>query len=218
MNDAVWMAVGLINCFVLVGALAPAAIYLTVSLYIFDVVLAGIRAYIEFDRFHTIRNDYETMMFEEDNKAAQEELKVYRTFLDEHIHYEKQRLYLSVATTSALFLGMCLSLPVVAVSPIIPLIGACFIVATCIITYSIGKNIEAAKPTSTLKEGNPNISLHDTSETSGAFKKSKSVGDLLGKHSIFPPQKPANSGTPLRKNNSSPNFTSEIGSTPVMAQ
>lgn len=186
MNDAVWMTVGLVNCFVLVGALAPAAIYLTVSLYIFDVLLAAVRAHIEINRFHTIRKDYETMMFAEDNHTrAQEELRVYRAFLDEHIHYEKQRLYLSVATTSALFIGMCFALPMLAISPIIPLIGACFVVATCITTYWIGKNIERAKPTSTLKEGNPNIALHNTSDNKDPLKKHKSMGNLLEKNSIF---------------------------------
>ncbi len=91
-NDSIWMTVGLINCFVLTGALAPAAIYLTVFLYIFDVILAGIRAFIEINRFKKLSDDYEQMIVSE-SVFEQSELCEYKSFLDQHIQYEKARLW-----------------------------------------------------------------------------------------------------------------------------
>ena len=144
-NDSIWMTVGLINCFVLTGALAPAAIYLTVFLYIFDIILAGIRAFIEINRFKKLSGDYEQMIVSE-SVFEQSELCEYKSLLDQHIKYEKARLWLSVGTTSALFFGMCFALPVFAINPFIPAFGASFIVLTCLLGFYTAKKIEPMQP------------------------------------------------------------------------
>lgn len=144
-NDSVWMVVGLINCFVLIGALAPAAIYVTVTLYIFDVILSGIRATTELYRLHALSESYQTLLLDSEEHEPCELLQ-FKPYIDQQIAYEKARMWLSVGSTSALFFGMCFSLPVLALSPIIPVMGACFIVATCLVTHYLSGCIEAIKP------------------------------------------------------------------------
>ena len=46
-NDTAWFVSGVLSCFVLVGSLAPTGWYLTVAVFLFDVILASIRAVIE---------------------------------------------------------------------------------------------------------------------------------------------------------------------------
>ncbi len=54
LNDAVWCVVGLTTCFILVGALAPFAMYLIVALYTFDVINIVAKAYIENRRYNKL--------------------------------------------------------------------------------------------------------------------------------------------------------------------
>ena len=76
----------------------------------------------------------------------QSELCEYKSLLDQHIKYEKARLWLSVGTTSALFFGMCFALPVFAINPFIPAFGASFIVLTCLLGFYTAKKIEPMQP------------------------------------------------------------------------
>ena len=149
-NDSVWLLVGLVNCFVLTGALAPAAIYLTVSLYIFDILLAGIRAYVEFSRLNRLSADYKNLLSQHCSEKKPDELREFSVYIEQQIAYERAKIWLSLGTTSALFFGMCFALPMVAISPLIPLFGASFIVVTCVLNYYLAGKIEAMKPKAAL--------------------------------------------------------------------
>jgi len=162
-NDSVWLAVGLINCFFLIGVLAPWAMYLTVALYAFDVTLAGIRAHVEFRKLRKLRHKLvnllsaNTRSSNPSNPANQiekqilaEQLHAYVDELDKHILYESLRMGLSLGTTIGLFVGMLFAMPALAGNPMVPLIGASFIVLFCICTLVAGKYIEKLKPAESL--------------------------------------------------------------------
>ncbi|WP_367607031.1 hypothetical protein [Legionella sp. W05-934-2] len=142
-NDSVWLLVGLINCFVLVGSLAPWSMYLTVALYAFDIALAGIRAYIELSRLNQLKQ--QLIDLAKDTPHSQQ-LKAYLEELDNNIAHERRRLGLSLVTTTGLFIGMLFALPAFAGTPVIPLTGAVFIVLFCISTFAWGKYIDKHKP------------------------------------------------------------------------
>src|SRR5690606_30350628 len=55
-NDLAWMVVVFINCFILTGVvLGPFAIYLSIALFAFDVILSSIRAYVELKRLSEVK-------------------------------------------------------------------------------------------------------------------------------------------------------------------
>ncbi|STX39725.1 Uncharacterised protein [Legionella feeleii] len=60
-NDSLWMTSGLLNCFVLTGPLAPLGIYVTLSLFLFDVLWARLRARIEHNRLIGQQQIYDNM-------------------------------------------------------------------------------------------------------------------------------------------------------------
>ncbi|MBA2711173.1 MAG: hypothetical protein H0U57_11350 [Tatlockia sp.] len=145
-NDAVWFVGGLLGCFLLVGGLSAAGMYLTIGLFFFDVVLASIRAYIELNRLDRLRVEYKEIALTVSNDQSDfEEIASYQTHLEQWHLYEQKRLGLSIASTIALFLGMLFAIPAFT-NPIIPLIGACLIVTITLLTYLIGKWVDSQKP------------------------------------------------------------------------
>ncbi|MCC5791386.1 MAG: hypothetical protein JJT82_02080 [Legionellaceae bacterium] len=145
-NDSLWLGVGLLNCFLLTGSLAPAAFYLTLLLYTFDIALAGIRAFIEYQRFTEVSQSYLKMMQQSKDDDDATELRVYQGYCSSQERYEKARLWLNIGTCLALFIGMTFSIPAFSISPVLPFLGALFIVATCIISFYLGQKIEQLKP------------------------------------------------------------------------
>ncbi len=140
-NDLVWAAVGLVNCFILVGHLTPAAAYLTVVLYSYDVMLALIRSYVERKAFKA----YETML-QDDDSLAEPIKKEMLLKLKEKYQYERRRLGISIATTAGLFAAMGLTIPAfAAITPIIPLVGVSLVLAICMISYGLGNYFEKYK-------------------------------------------------------------------------
>lgn len=142
-NDGVWLTVGLINCFVLVGALATWSMYLTITLYAFDVALAAIRSNIELNRLHELKAQLIDLSIDSPHS---DQLREYLDELNRNIHYESQRLGLSFATTIGLFVGMLFAIPAFSSIPAIPLLGACYIVTLCIGTFAVGNYIKKTNP------------------------------------------------------------------------
>lgn len=135
-NDAVWCVAGLLNCFVLLGALAPMSIYLTFALQTFDVLFAGLRAYVELNRLEKLQAAYQTLPESAD----------YLKHLQTCIAYQTKRLYLGVINTSLMLCSVSLALPMLAFSPIIPFIGAALAVLATIIIYNATQWVELQKP------------------------------------------------------------------------
>ncbi|STY31519.1 Uncharacterised protein [Legionella wadsworthii] len=146
-NDIVWVTSGLINTFYLTGALAPVAFYVSLAVFAFDVLLAITRAYIELSRIYELRAQYESMKANspQEEKQIREHIKA----LDKQIAFEQFRLGSHVATTSFILLGMCMALPIFAVNPIIPFIGAVILVMVCFANFQITEEIARRRPQDT---------------------------------------------------------------------
>ena len=146
-NDIAWMVLGVLNCFVLTGALAPIGFYGSALLLAYDVVLASLRVYIEVGRLYALEEQYQKML--DDPKLSDKEKDQARGYLDhlqKLINYEKNRLYIQVINTVVLLLAFTLAFPVFAFNPIIPLVGAIVAVLMTIACYQAGKWVDKQKP------------------------------------------------------------------------
>ncbi len=149
-NDIAWVSAGLINCFYLTGALAPFGMYVSLAIFAFDVIMAMTRAYIELSRLNELRSQYAAMLNEpcsvKEKKQIQEQLKT----IDNQIAFERFRLGSHVTTTTLIFLAMCCALPMFAMNPIIPLIGAICLVTICFINFALTEMLNARRPVDTI--------------------------------------------------------------------
>ena len=134
-NDVVTISVGLVNCFILTGA---ANLYLGISLLAFDVVLASWRAHYELSRLEEIKKSYEEMGIEVDPN--------FLLYLNKRIEYEHIRHKIAVANTILLLFSTSLTLPILAYSIVIPIIGAALAVLTTIANMLAVQHIEQYKP------------------------------------------------------------------------
>lgn len=120
-NDAVWISVGLTICFLLVGSLAPIAVYLTLAAFIYDVGLAILNVSIELYRLHRLKSQYIQM-------GNTPEIQSHLKHLDERMSFEASRVGVHLLSTIVIVCASTLALPVFAGMPIIPLIGAILMV------------------------------------------------------------------------------------------
>ncbi|KTD42970.1 hypothetical protein [Legionella parisiensis] len=149
-NDIVWVGSGLINTFYLTGALAPFAFYVSLAVFAFDVIWAMTRAYIELSRMYELRTQYSEMLDKPHTLKEERQIKEHLKAIDKQIALEKFRLGSHVATTVFIFLGMCMALPVFAVNPILPLIGALILVTVCIVNFALTEEVANRRPRDTL--------------------------------------------------------------------
>lgn len=144
-NDSVLMTVGIINCFVLTGALAPVAIYVAIGLQLFEVCLALLRLHLETFRLKNRAAEYRNTI--NIPGALQKELNEHATYLELLIKHEQKQLRWQVINLSIILIALTLALPMVAVNPLIPLAGALLAVITSGIHYSMVKRLEKERPT-----------------------------------------------------------------------
>lgn len=136
-NDIATVSVGLLNCFVLTGSVN---IYLGFSLFVFDVALAALRAYIDISYLKKLESQYNVMS----DKTSIDE--GYLVHLRQRIAYEEDRLGIMVKNTLGLLIAAAFSLPILAVNPVFPLIGALIAVLTTILNMIATQRIEQQKP------------------------------------------------------------------------
>ncbi|WED42708.1 hypothetical protein [Legionella cardiaca] len=186
-NDVIWLTGGLLNCFVLTGALAPIGMYLTISFFLFDALWAGLRAFIELGRLNKLEKQYALMEqeFRLNSPEKLKEIKEYQQHLQQRMSFERQRLTLSVITTSTLFLGMCLAIPAFA-NPVMVFIGAVLVVTITLINYLKVQQLEKQRPPNNLME-----------------LAKPQYRDLLTKEGIFKTSTPQPHLSPLIENNDS---------------
>lgn len=141
-NDLAAVAVNMTNCFVLVGALTPWALYLTTVSLAYDVLLAGIRSYIEISRLKDIERTYEQMLAKDNS----EQISGYLAHLRVRIQFEELRLYSSVWINLSLLVAMVLTLPVYGFPPLMPVIGAALAVMTTIAWFASIGWVNQSKP------------------------------------------------------------------------
>ncbi|MBI2786468.1 MAG: hypothetical protein HYX60_09290, partial [Legionella longbeachae] len=145
-NDLAWVSVGLINCFILTGALAPIATYLTISCFFYDVILAAARAYIELNRLYELQKQYKKMSLQSTNTEEKKQAEDYLKAIDNQLNFELLRLGSHVTNTIAVFLSMCCAAPLFAAFPIIPLMGAILLVSICFINFGLVETINKSRP------------------------------------------------------------------------
>ncbi|CEG55678.1 hypothetical protein [Legionella fallonii] len=145
-NDVVWITVGLLNCFLFIGPLAPVSIYLTVAAFAFDIANTSFRAYIELNRLFELQEYYTALWGKEENEESRQAIKEYQNYITHRIQFEQLRLWLSVANAVAVFLSMSLALPFLVSSPVIPFIGAAFLIAVWVASYTLTQMLEQHRP------------------------------------------------------------------------
>ncbi|WP_181879409.1 hypothetical protein [Legionella donaldsonii] len=141
-NDSLWMTSGLLNCFVLTGPLAPLGIYVTLSLFLFDVLWARLRARIEHNRLTGQQKVYDDMALEIGGEETKEwlELKSYREHFAQRVEFEDRRLFVTLVNTQTLMFGMCFAFPAFAASPLLPFLGALIVLTT---TFMVNRHLQA---------------------------------------------------------------------------
>lgn len=138
-NDTFFVTAGALNCFVLIGSLAPVSIYFSTAFYAFDLLLAAIRVMIELRRLDKLKKQYQLAGMVAGSPQA--------VALEEQISFEKRRLYTNLSGAIGLLTAIMLTLPFIAViNPAIPLIGAALLIAITAIVYLNLKLNERTKP------------------------------------------------------------------------
>jgi len=151
-NDSLWIVAGVLGCFLLIGGLAPIGMYLNVAYYLYDVVLALIRFYLETSRLEGLRAQYQAMIAAEQAKEYPDEEKIkeleaFEQHLQARYKFEQKRLMIGVVNTTALLLALVLCLPIMfTIHPVIPLIGAILIIAITVATYYAAQELEKQRP------------------------------------------------------------------------
>lgn len=145
-NDSVWLASGALNCFLLLGSLLPVATYLTAALYVYDVILAALRAYIELRRLTQLKQGY----LAQENVPPPALMKQ----LEQRYLYERRRLFINLGTAIGLSMAIGLTLPFLIMVPYLPLIAAALLVVLTIGSYIASKLNDRTKPSTQLGPSN----------------------------------------------------------------
>ncbi|WP_419419909.1 hypothetical protein ACNVED_00970 [Legionella sp. D16C41] len=148
-NDVAWMTGGILNCFILLGPLAPFSVYLNVALFGYDVILATIRATLEITRLHALKDEYSKLADAIKEKGSSQELievYEYQKYLDAQLDYEYKRLMFGICNTTALFLAASITIPLFVASPVVPFISAFLLVAITVAGYMASQAIEKQRP------------------------------------------------------------------------
>ncbi|MCA0402700.1 MAG: hypothetical protein LCH30_02785 [Proteobacteria bacterium] len=141
-NDLVWLIAGVLGCFVLTGALAPVSMYITIVLFFYDILVAGLRAYIDLSRLEGLAAEYKTLLADPD-LVNRTEIEQFNEILQKRMDHDQKRLMLSVINTAALFIGMLFSIPaLVAVSPVFPVVGSILILLITFAVFYANRKIE----------------------------------------------------------------------------
>lgn len=139
-NDIVWISLGILNCFILVGTLAPILPYVTLAAFIYDVFATSIRLYTEIKNLKQFQAKLDT------SELHPKDAIKYREHTMFNIELEKERLLLAVLSTTALAIAMIICLPPLVISSVIPIIAASLLVAITVLTYIANQAIERKRP------------------------------------------------------------------------
>lgn len=145
-NDSVSVFVGLINCYILTGILAHTVAYISIGLFSYDVVWASLRAYIELGRLYDLQKEYADLIANTKDFEDIQFLFDLQKHVAERINFDEQRFAINVATMVVLLLSMCMFIPSIAVSPLIPLAGAITLVGSTLVSYGMTVELEKERP------------------------------------------------------------------------
>ncbi|KTD76650.1 hypothetical protein [Legionella waltersii] len=146
-NDSLWCTVGLLNCFLLVGPLAPIGVYLTIGAFVLDVVIVSIRAYIELNRLHDLRKAYQEILNASEDEETRQQAKEFLNYIDNRIQFEHLRSGLAISGAVAVVAAMCLTMPLlVACGPLMPFVGAVLLIMIWAAMYILTNQLEQYRP------------------------------------------------------------------------
>lgn len=137
-NDTAWLFASIINCFVLVGALSPMGIYVSITFFSYDVFLSAIRTYRELSVLNELEAKYTKML---DGKTDPV-IEGYITQIRKHREYDQLRLGFHVLSTISVVLATSCALTLFAGCPVIPLVGALWLVMVCVLNIKINACID----------------------------------------------------------------------------
>lgn len=141
-NDVIWVPGNLLCGLFLLGPLAPVGLTLSISLFAWDIVTAAIRASLELHRIRTLLKEEENKLANlPKNSSGYLEQEQYIKALNNHFTYEKKRHALSIINTSLVTLFTAIALSFFIIHPIAPLLGACALFVTTIVSYILGKRL-----------------------------------------------------------------------------
>ncbi|QEY52964.1 hypothetical protein [Legionella longbeachae] len=149
-NDSVWMTAGLVNRLVLTGALAPFAIYVSLTCFAIDIILSVTRAYLELSRLYELRKQYEAMLKQTNSLEEIKSINEHLEAINNQLNFEWLRLGSHMMTTTAIFLSMVVAAPILAFNPLTIAIGAICLVAVCFINFALFQIIDESRPKDTL--------------------------------------------------------------------
>ncbi len=131
-NDVAWLASGIFLCFVLIGAKLPLAIFLSVVMQFYDVIMVSIRAHYELSSLDRLMKEHRNILSDSNRE--------YMACLEKNIQRERSLLALAFGNALVLFCGIGLALPVVAaLHPLLPLIGAGIVICMTVIFFEGGE-------------------------------------------------------------------------------
>ncbi|RYW87786.1 hypothetical protein D7221_08565 [Legionella pneumophila] len=190
-NDSVWFTVGILNCFVLVGALAPISVYLSLFAFAFDVANTSLRAYIEIGRLQQLQKEYGELFDQEKNEDKKKTIKEYQDSISYRIKFEVLRSFLSVGGAAAVVIAMALSVPALGfINPVIPLVGALLLLVLWGVSLYLTNKLDEYRPVDNIEKPAPSVinklgffasknekreSLHLSAKT----EKDDEVGELI---------------------------------------
>lgn len=177
-NDSIWLTAGLMNRFVLTGALAPFALYVSIACFAIDIVLSVTRAYIELSRLYELQKQYTFMLTQTSSVAEQRKIKAHLDAIDNQLNFEWLRLGSHMMTTSAIFLSMAVAAPILAFNPLIITIGALCLVAVCFINFALFQIIDEQRPKDTLPRVLPKLGFFAKKEQPKTDLLSENTPDL----------------------------------------
>ncbi len=201
-NDVVWFTGGLINCFILIGALAPYNVYFSVALQAYDVFLATVRTYIELGRLNRLKNDYLEMIKSPNiNLNDAYDIQRHLQFLDQRIEYEQKRMNIGIYNNTILLLAMAVAVPYLVFNPLMPVFAAIVILTNTVGAYNTSKLLEKNKPSD--KVGHLEFSPPEDPSHSPELQKSSATIELtrpvsvttnkVGHLEFSPPEDPSHS-------------------------
>ena len=112
---------------------------------VFDVVLAGIRGYIEISRLQKLKKEYVAIRQQTIPGEQQEQLTDYIHHIDKRIEHERHHRNLRIISNSILVLAVALALPLLMINPVLPFVGALIAIVATIACYAILKILEKKK-------------------------------------------------------------------------
>lgn len=149
-NDVVWVGAGIANAFILIGILSPVAYYVSLTAFIFDVLNAAARAYVELSRLDVLHKSYTSMLASATSDEERQAIASYLVHLDKRITFERCRHALHTANMTLTCIFMVFAAPALALNPMLIVISAVILLLIWLANFILAQILEAYRPVDAL--------------------------------------------------------------------